>query len=101
MFGSQHGRNGYAAFVRCPAVGPLYLLKSKRLHSGPYALTSGKGAKVGQLFGAATNEAALATDFALDLTGVFELTKIGVAAAALAGGNDHRGLVLACEAVRV
>ena len=43
----------------------------------PYALTSGQGAKVGQLFGVATNDAALSTDVALDLTGVFELTKIG------------------------
>lgn len=39
----------------------------------PYALTSGQGAKVGQLFGIATNDAALAADVALDLTGVFEL----------------------------
>ena len=29
------------------------------------------------MFGVATNDAALATDVALDLTGVFELTKIG------------------------
>ena len=43
----------------------------------PYALTSGQGAKVGQLFGVATNDAALSADVALDLTGVFELTKIG------------------------
>jgi predicted RecA/RadA family phage recombinase len=43
----------------------------------PYALTSGQGAKVGQMFGVATNDATLAADVALDLTGVFELTKIG------------------------
>ena len=43
----------------------------------PYALTSGQGAKVGQLFGVATNDAAIGADVALDLTGVFELTKIG------------------------
>jgi predicted RecA/RadA family phage recombinase len=43
----------------------------------PYVLTSGQGAKVGQLFGVATNDAALSADVALDLTGVFELTKIG------------------------
>lgn len=43
----------------------------------PYALTSGQGARIGQMFGVATNDAALATDVALDLTGVFELTKIG------------------------
>lgn len=43
----------------------------------PYALTSGQGAKAGQIFGVATNDAALAADVALDLTGVFELVKIG------------------------
>jgi predicted RecA/RadA family phage recombinase len=43
----------------------------------PYALTSGQGAKVGQLFGVATNDAAAGADIALDLTGVFELAKIG------------------------
>lgn len=43
----------------------------------PYALTSGQGAKVGQAFGVATNDAALAADVALDLTGVFDLVKIG------------------------
>ena len=31
-----------------------------------YALTSGQGAKVGQLFGVATNDAALSADVALD-----------------------------------
>ena len=43
----------------------------------PYVLTSGQGAKVGQLLCVATNDAALAADVALDLSGVFDLTKIG------------------------
>ena len=43
----------------------------------PYVLASGQGAKVGQPFGVATNDAALAADVALDLCGLFDLTKIG------------------------
>lgn len=43
----------------------------------PYALTSGQGARVGQIFGIATNDAAIGADVALDLTGVFDITKIG------------------------
>lgn len=46
----------------------------------PYALTAGQGAKVGQAFGVATNDAALNADVALDLTGVFDLVKIGTQA---------------------
>jgi predicted RecA/RadA family phage recombinase len=34
-------------------------------------------AKVGQIFGVATNDAASGADVALDVTGVFELIKIG------------------------
>lgn len=43
----------------------------------PYALTSGQGAKTGQLFGVATGEAAIGADVALKTSGVFDLTKIG------------------------
>jgi predicted RecA/RadA family phage recombinase len=43
----------------------------------PYALTSGQGARVGQIFGVATNDAAISTDVALNVGGVFDLTKIG------------------------
>nr|MDH4442132.1 DUF2190 family protein [Rhizobium sp.] len=98
LFGSQHGRNGYAALVRCPAVGPLCLQKPKRPHSAPYALTSDQGAKVGQLFGVATNDAALSADVALvywDDTNKRCTTVatanllIGVAAAAVAGGAGN------------
>lgn len=43
----------------------------------PYALTPGQGARIGQIFGVATSDAAAGADVALDLTGVFELVKIG------------------------
>jgi predicted RecA/RadA family phage recombinase len=43
----------------------------------PYALTSGQGAKAGQLFGVATGDAAISTDVALKISGVFDLIKIG------------------------
>jgi predicted RecA/RadA family phage recombinase len=43
----------------------------------PYALASGQGAQVGQLFGVAVNSADSGADVALNLAGVFDLTKIG------------------------
>lgn len=43
----------------------------------PYALTSGQGAKVGQMFGVAVADAAISTAVELKTCGVFELTKIG------------------------
>jgi predicted RecA/RadA family phage recombinase len=43
----------------------------------PYALASGQGAQVGQVFGVAVTDAALGADVPLKLTGVFDLTKVG------------------------
>jgi predicted RecA/RadA family phage recombinase len=43
----------------------------------PYALTSGQGAKIGQLFGVATGDAAIGSDVALKTSGVFDLPKVG------------------------
>lgn len=45
--------------------------------AAPYALTSGQGAQVGQLFGVAVSDAANGADVPLKVTGVFDLTKIG------------------------
>ncbi len=45
--------------------------------TAPYVLTSGQGAKTGQLFGVASGDAANGADVALKTSGVFDLTKIG------------------------
>lgn len=45
--------------------------------AAPYALTSGQGAQVGQLFGVAVSDATNGADVPLKVTGVFDLTKIG------------------------
>jgi predicted RecA/RadA family phage recombinase len=43
----------------------------------PYALTSGQGAKVGQIFGVANADAANGAEVRLLTQGVFDLTKVG------------------------
>src|SRR5579885_2814703 len=43
----------------------------------PYALASGQGAKVGQLFGVAVADAAQNADVPLKTCGVFDLPKVG------------------------
>jgi predicted RecA/RadA family phage recombinase len=45
--------------------------------AAPYDVTSGAGAKVGQIFGVATAAADDGDDVALKLTGVFDLPKVG------------------------
>ena len=64
-----HGALGFDSAVGTELVQTRHQHLAMRLCFG--------GMLVGQLFGVATNDAALAADVALDLTGVFELTKIG------------------------
>lgn len=45
--------------------------------TAPYAVTSGQGAKVGQLFGVAANDAGNGAELVIKTRGTFELTKIG------------------------
>lgn len=55
-----------------------YVQEGTRLTlAAPYALTSGQGAKVGQIFGVANGDAANGAEVRLDTQGVFDLTKVG------------------------
>jgi predicted RecA/RadA family phage recombinase len=55
-----------------------YVQEGDRLTlAAPYALTSGQGAQVGQIFGVTNSDAANGATTVLKTSGVFDLTKVG------------------------